>query len=255
MFFDSHAHLDDSRFDSDRDEVIASLKTREIDGLINIGSDLSTSEFSVKLAETYPFIYAAAGAHPDAAGKTDDQALARISALLDHEKCVALGEIGLDFHYDEPSREAQIDLFEKQCRIAAKKNVPVIIHDREAHALCFETVKRYGLHGVFHCFSGSPEMAEALVKIGFYVSFTGVLTFKNAKRAVLAAEQVPLDRLMIETDCPYMAPEPHRGERNDPSLVRFVCEKLAQVKGISVEEVAFATKENAKRLFGLSDLV
>lgn len=254
MFFDSHAHLDDARFAEDREEVIASLQGKGVDGFINIGSDLATSEFSVKLAENYPFVYAAAGVHPEAADRTSDEDLARIAELLEHEKCVALGEIGLDFHYTPPEKKAQLKLFETQCRLAAERNVPVIIHDREAHNLCFEMVKKYGLHGVFHCFSGSAEMAEELIKIGFYISFTGVLTFKNAKKAVLAAEKVPLDRLMIETDCPYMAPEPHRGERNDPSLVRFVGEKLAQVKGISVEEAAAATKENAQRLFGLKNI-
>ncbi len=251
MFFDSHAHLDDSRFDSDRDAVILSLKEKGIDGFINIGSSLETSAFSVSLAEQYPFVYAAVGIHPEAADRVDSALLEKIAALLDHPKCVALGEIGLDFHYDSPEKEVQLKAFEAQCAMAAEANIPVIIHDREAHQFCFEMVKKYGLHGVFHCFSGSAEMAEELVKIGFYLSFTGVLTFKNAKKALLAAEKVPLDRLMIETDCPYMTPEPYRGERNDPSFVRFVCEKLAQVKGVSLEQAALATKQNAARLFGL----
>lgn len=251
LFFDSHAHLDDSRFSSDREELIASLPGKQIDGFINIGSSLETSKFSVHLAERYPFVYAAAGIHPEAAGRCDSGVLQKIDALLSHEKCVALGEIGLDFYYDTPEKSVQTEVFEAQCRMAAERGIPVIIHDREAHAPCFEMVKKYGLRGVFHCFSGSAEMAEELVKLGFYISFTGVLTFKNAKKAVLAAERVPLDRLMIETDCPYMAPEPHRGERNDPSMVRFVCEKLAKIKQVSLDEAARITKENACRLFGI----
>jgi len=250
MFFDSHGHMDDPAFNEDRYEVISSFADSGVIGMIDVGSSAESVEKAREIAEKCPNVFFAAGIHPSECGDLDLSFIDRIKELyLNHKKCVAIGEIGLDYHYDDVPKDIQRMWFEKQCALAAELDAPVIIHDREAHAECFEMVKKYGNRGVFHCYSGSAEMAKELVKLGFYVSFTGVLTFKNGKKAALAAEAVPLDRLMIETDCRYMAPEPHRGTRNDPRRVALVCEKLAQIKGISVEEAARATFENAKRLF------
>ena len=177
----------------------------------------------------------------------------KIEKWLSHKKCVALGEIGLDYHYEGPTKEKQRYWFERQCELAKKLDKPVIIHDREAHEECFDMVKKHGNRGVFHCFSSSAEMALRLYEIGFYISFTGVLTFKNSKKAVEAAREMPIDRILIETDCPYMAPEPVRGTRNEPKNVIRVAEKLAEIKGISVEEAIQKTAENTRRLFGIGD--
>ncbi len=251
MFFDSHGHLDDRAFDADRYEVAARFSDRGVVGMIDVGSSAESLEKAREIAERCPNIFFSAGIHPSECGDLDMSFLEKIKDLyLNHPKCVAIGEIGLDYHYDDVPKEIQREWFEAQCALAKELDAPVIIHDREAHAECLEMVKKYGNSGVFHCFSGSAEMAKELVKMGFYISFTGVLTFKNARRAIEAAEVVPLDRLMIETDCPYMAPEPHRGTRNDPTFVPIICETLARIKGVSVEEAAKATFENAKRLFG-----
>lgn len=247
MLFDSHAHLDDEAFSSDRDEIISSFDGR----FINVGSTMKSSEFALELAKKYPNVYAAVGVHPSECEDMTDKDLDVLRNLLSREKCVALGEIGLDYHYEGPSREKQRYWFEQQCDLAKELDVPVIIHDREAHEECFEIVKKHGNRGVFHCFSSSAEMALRLCDLGFYVSFTGVLTFKNAKKAVEAAAALPLDRILIETDCPYMAPEPVRGTRNEPKNVLRVAEKLAAIKGISVEETVRITEENTCRLFGI----
>lgn len=253
LFFDSHAHLDDRAFDPDRENVIKGLSERDVHGFVNVSSTAESCETSLRLAEQYPNVWFAAGIHPSECGELSLDFLKRISELLSHPKCVALGEIGLDYHYeDDVPKEIQRLWFEKQCALAAERDIPVIIHDRDAHEECLETVKKYRNRGVFHCFSGSAEMALELVRLGFYISFTGVLTFKNAKKTIRACEAVPLSRLMIETDCPYMAPEPYRGNRNDPGYVRYTCEKLAEIKGIPVEEAASATSENARILFGIS---
>ena len=253
MLFDSHAHLDDEAFSSDRYEIIETLKENGVGNFINVGSTMASSEFSLSLAEKYPFVYAAVGVHPSECEDMTDGDLLQIEKWLSHEKCVALGEIGLDYHYDGPTKEKQRYWFEKQCELAKKLDKPVIIHDREAHEECFDIVKKHGNRGVFHCFSSSAEMALRLYKEGFYISFTGVLTFKNSKKAVEAAEKMPLDRILIETDCPYMAPEPFRGTRNEPKNVIRVAEKLAEIKGISVEEAIEKTAENTRRLFGTGD--
>ncbi len=250
MYFDSHAHLDDRAFDKDRDEIFADLPERGVGLILNIGCDLSSSLRSIALAHKYPFVYAAVGSHPDDAAHLDDSLLAMYRQLCTDEKVKAIGEIGLDYHYEDPPREVQLPAFRKQLELAAELDLPVVVHEREAHADGMELIRQFPtVTGVFHCYSGAVEQAKELVKRGWYIGFTGVVTFKNARKAVEVAQTIPLDRILIETDCPYMAPEPHRGRRCDSRLVPLVAAKIAELRGLPVEEVAAATTENAKRLF------
>lgn len=250
QFFDSHAHLDEACFDADRAEIFRELPEKGVVNILNIGCDQAASERSVKLAEQYPFVYAAVGSHPDDADHVDDRRIAVYRELAQHEKVRAIGEIGLDYHYEDVPREIQQNAFRMQMALARELNLPVVIHEREAHEDGLAIVKEFPeVTGVFHCFSGSSEFAKELIKRGYYIGFTGVITFKNARKAVEVAEMLPLDRILIETDCPYMAPEPYRGRRNDSRFVPLMAQKIAEIKGLSVEEVAQATTENAKRLF------
>lgn len=252
MYFDSHSHMDDRRFDGDREEIMEDLKNHGVELLMNIGCDLPSSERSVALAERYPFVYAAVGSHPDDADHVNGKLLDRYRALAMHEKVRAIGEIGLDYHYEDVPRAQQIIAFEQQLELAEALKLPVIVHEREAHGDAMEIVKRHpDVRGVFHCFSGSKELALWLVERGWYIGFTGVVTFKNARRAVEAVQALPPDRILIETDCPYMAPEPYRGRRNDSRYVPLVAAKIAEIKGISPEEAGHITTENAKRLFAI----
>lgn len=253
MYFDSHAHLDDRRFDDDRAEILQDLKNHGIGLLMNIGCDLPSSERSVALAEQYPFVYAAVGSHPDDADHVDGRLLDRYRALAEHPKVRAIGEIGLDYHYEDVPRTQQIIAFEQQLELAEALKLPVIVHEREAHGDAMDIVRRHpDIQGVFHCFSGSAEMALWLAERGWYIGFTGVVTFKNARRALEAVQALPIERILIETDCPYMAPEPYRGRRNDSRYVPLVAAKIAALKGISPEEAGSITAENAKRLFGIA---
>ena len=253
MYFDSHAHLDDRRFDQDRAEILDDLKNHNVGLVMNIGCDLSSSLRSVSLAKQYEFVYAAVGSHPDDADHLDDATLAIYESLTREEKVRAIGEIGLDYYYEDVPREIQKQAFRKQLELARKLHMPVIVHEREAHADAMELVREFSdVHGVFHCYSGALEQAKELVKLGWYIGFTGVLTFKNARKAVEVAQWLPLDRILIETDCPYMAPEPYRGRRCDSRLVPYVGKKLAELRGLPEEEVMAATEANAKRLFGIS---
>ena len=253
MYFDSHAHLDDRRFDPDRAEIIDDLKNHGVGLIMNIGCDLPSSERSVALANEYDFIYAAVGSHPDDADHVDGRLLDRYRALASDPKVKAIGEIGLDYHYEDVPRVQQIIAFEQQLELAEALRLPVIVHEREAHGDAMDIITRHpDARGVFHCFSGSKEMALWLVERGWYIGFTGVVTFKNARRAVEAVEALPIDRILIETDCPYMAPEPHRGRRNDSRLVPLVAAKIAEIKGISPDEAGEITTANARRLFGIA---
>ncbi len=254
MLFDSHAHLNDARFDIDRRYVLGALEKNGVGAVICAGYDTESSEFALKIANEYKNVYAVCGLHPDAADSFCEADIVRLCVMLENEKCVGLGEIGLDYYYETPSREKQLILFEKQLRIAKELNRKVIIHNRDAHDDCLRLVKKFGVTGVFHCFSGSAEMAKEVVKLGFYVSFSGVLTFKNARKAVEAAQVVPLDRILVETDCPYLAPVPFRGRRNEPRFVVKVAEKIAEIKGISETEAEKITFENACRLYGLEGI-
>ena len=247
--FDSHAHYDDDRFLTDRDETLKKVFDSGVVGIVNCGSDLKSSITSLNLATKYENIYAAAGIHPheaESAGKSD---LLLISDMLNDPKCVAVGEIGLDYHYDFSPRDIQKHIFEEQLKIAKEKDMPVIIHDREAHEDTMELLKKYRPKGVVHCFSGSAEMANEVVKLGMYIGLGGAVTFKNAKKPVSVAASVPEDKLLIETDCPYMAPVPHRGDRNDSSLIPFTAEVIAAVRGLTAQQVLDITCKNAKELF------
>lgn len=251
MLFDTHAHLNDEAFDADREALLSLLPQKGISFLLNAGCSLDSSREGIALAEKYPYIYAAVGSHPDAADEVNDEVLEEYRKLCKlYSKVKAIGEIGLDYHYEDIPREIQKSAFLAQMALAKELDLPVIIHEREAHEDGLEIVKQFpGVRGVFHCYSGSAEMAKELVRLGYYIGFTGVLTFKNARRAVETAQTVPLDRIVIETDCPYMSPEPFRGKRNDPSRVYRVAEALAQIRGISPEEAMSATLENGKRLY------
>lgn len=250
--FDTHAHYYDEAFDADRDEVLSGLKARGVSLVVDPGCDIPSSRAAVELAERYPFVYAAVGFHPEELEGAELSDLDDIRALAAHEKVVAIGEIGLDYYWvkDEAGRKKEQEFFRAQLALARELNLPVIVHDREAHGDSLAIVKEFpDVRGVFHCYSGSVEMARELVDLGWMLSFTGVLTYKNARKSVEVVEAVPLERLMIETDSPYMAPVPHRGERNDSGYVRHVCEKMAEIKGISPEECARITRENGLRFF------
>jgi len=249
--FDTHAHYLKEDFGEERDTVVASLPQKGVELVLAVGYDLDSSKEETALAERHGFVYAAAGIHPEYAGKVTDEQLNGIEMLLDHKKVIALGEIGLDYHYPEPDKAIQKIVFERQLKFAVKRGIPVIIHSRDACADTMEFLRKYKPRGVMHCFSGSAETALEVVELGMYVGFTGVLTFKNAKKAVLSCAAVPMDRLLLETDCPYMAPVPHRGERCDSSMIRFTAEKMAEIKGVSTEEIIKITCDNGKRLFGI----
>ena len=252
MLFDTHAHYDSRQFNEDRNEVLSGLKDRGVSLVVNPGCDIPTSRTAVELAEQYPFVYAAVGFHPEELEGAELTDLDTIRALAAHEKVVAIGEIGLDYYlvkYEEGRKKEQ-EFFRAQLALADELNLPVIVHDREAHGDTLAIVKEFpNVKGVFHCYSGSVEMARELVKMGWMISFTGVLTYHNARKAVEVAEAIPMEHLMIETDSPYMAPVPHRGKRNDSGYVLHVCEKLAELKGLTLEECAKITLENGCRFF------
>lgn len=254
MLFDTHAHYDSRQFNADRDEVLSGLKERGVSLVVNPGCDIPTSRMAVELAERYPFVYAAVGFHPEELEGAELTDLEVIRQLAAHEKVVAIGEIGLDYYWvkDEEGRRKEQEFFRAQLALAEELNLPVIVHDREAHGDTLAIVKEFPkVRGVFHCYSGSVEMARELVDMGWMISFTGVLTYHNARKSVEAAQAIPMDRLMIETDAPYMAPVPHRGKRNDSGYVLHTCEKLAEIKGLSLEECAKITLENGCRFFGI----
>ena len=255
MLYDTHAHFDDEAFDADRHELLASMKDMGVTLINNIGCDVPSSRASIALAEQYPFVYATVGHWPGNTYQMNEEMLEEYRRLAQHPKVVAIGEIGLDYHYDDTPREVQQYWFRRQMELAVDLNLPVVIHEREAHEDGLKIVREFAhkIPGVFHCFSGSAEMAKEIVKLGWHVSFTGVVTFKNARRALEAMAAVPLDRLMIETDAPYMAPTPYRGKRNHSGYVDKVAEKLAEIKGISVEDAARITMENGKRFFRIPD--
>ena len=250
MLFDTHAHMDDRAFDEDREALLTKLPEQGIGLLMNPGCSLASSRNAVALAERYDYIYAAVGSHPDAADEVTGEVLAEYRALCKHEKVLAIGEIGLDYHYEDIPRARQQAAFRAQMALAAELDLPVIVHEREAHEDGMRIVEEFPtVKGVFHCYSGSAEMAKWLVSRGWYIGFTGVLTFKNARKAVETAAAIPIDRIVLETDCPYMSPEPFRGKRNDPGRLYRMAEKLAEIRGLSVEEIHAITMENGKKLY------
>ncbi len=253
--FDTHAHYDARQFDPDREQVLAALPGQGVRLVVDPGCDLPSSRMAVELADRWPFVYAAVGIHPEECAGYEPGQLEEVRRLAVRPKVVAIGEIGLDYYWPEnPSRELQRQVFRDQMALAGELDLPVIVHDREAHGDSMDIIRAFPkTRGVFHCFSGSVEMARELVDRGWMISFTGVLTYKNARKAVEAAQAVPLDRLMIETDSPYMAPEPHRGKRNQSGYVVHVCQRLAELKGISPEECAWITAKNGCKFFGISE--
>ena len=251
MLFDTHAHLDDRAFDEDRAQLLAGLAARGTSMVMNPGCSLESSKNAVALANAYPWIYAAVGSHPDVADEVNEAVLEQYRLLAaQNPKVKAIGEIGIDYHYEDIPRELQLKAFRMQMALARELDLPVIVHEREAHEDGMKVVKEFPeVTGVFHCYSGSAEMARQLVNLGWYIGFTGVLTFKNARKAIETAESIPLERIVLETDCPYMAPVPHRGKRNDPGYLCYMAQKLAEIRGLSVEEVGHITTENGKRLY------
>ena len=253
MLFDTHAHYDDERFDVDREALLAGMPEKNVGLIVNPGCDIPSSRTAVALAESFDFVYAAVGIHPENCGDFAPGMIDRLRQMAKNPRVVAIGEIGLDYYWAEnPPRELQQEVLRRQLRLAEELGLPVIIHDRDAHRDTLEIVREFPrVRGVFHCFAGSAEMARELIKIGWMLSFNGAVTFKNAKKAPEVIAEVPLEKLMIETDAPYLTPVPHRGERNDSSYVRLVAEKIAQIKGLTPEEVEKATWENGRRFFGV----
>ena len=254
MLFDSHAHLNDEAFDQDRAELLATFRDAGVGLVMNAGCSLASSREGIALAEAYPWIYCSVGTHPDTADEVNEEVLEVYRQMCSHPKVKAIGEIGLDYYYETIHRDAQMRAFRMQMQLAEELDMPVIVHERDAHEDGMSIVKEFPkVKGVFHCYSGSAEMARQLVDMGWYIGFTGVLTFKNARKAVETAASIPLERILLETDCPYMAPEPYRGKRNHPGYLPKMAEKLAQIRGIPVEEAIRATMENAKRLYRIED--
>ncbi len=253
MLFDTHAHYDDERFDGDREALLAGMPEKNVGLIVNPGCDISSSRTAVALAESFDFVYAAVGIHPENCGDFEPGMIDHLRQMAKNPRVVAIGEIGLDYYWAEnPPRELQQEVLRRQLRLAEELDLPVIIHDRDAHGDTLEMVREFPrVRGVFHCFAGSAEMARELIKMGWMLSFNGAVTFKNVKKAPEVIAAVPLEKLMIETDAPYLTPVPHRGERNDSSYVRLVAEKIAQIKGLTPEEVEKATWENGRRFFGV----
>ena len=250
--FDTHAHYDDEKFNEDREDLLKSLPSKGVVNIINCGCDLASSLKSIEFSEEYDYFYSAVGVHPS--NITDDsyEELQKIRELYSHPKCVAVGEIGLEYHYDFVPKDKQLDIFEKQIILANELELPVIVHDREAHEDTMNLLKRYKPKGVVHCFSGSAEMAKEVLKLGMYIGLGGAVTFKNARKPLEVAEIVPEDRLLLETDCPYMTPVPHRGKRNDPSFVPIIAQCIADARGEDADALAKNCLENGKMLFGIS---
>ena len=252
--FDTHAHYDSGAFNADRMEVLASMPGQGVELILNPGCDLPSSQTAVELAEKFPFVYAAVGVHPSDCEGFSQNTLDGLRTLAAHPKVRAVGEIGLDYYWkDNPPREFQREVFHAQLELAEELQLPVIVHDREAHQDCLEVVQAHPkVTGVYHCYSGSLEDAKTLVKLGWMLSFTGVVTYKNARKSLEVIDWLPMDRIMIETDSPYLTPEPFRGKRNDSRKVYRVAETIAQVKGLEAEEVARITLENGKRFFEIA---
>ena len=251
MLFDTHAHLDDRAFEEDREALLTGLPEKGIGLVMNPGCSMASSRNAVALANTVPYVYAAVGCHPDAASEVCPQTIAELEAMCrQNPRVKAIGEIGLDSHYEDIPREIQKQAFALQLGLAEHLQLPVIVHEREAHEDALEILRSFPtVTGVFHCYSGSYEMARQLVNRGWYIGFTGVLTFKNAKKAVETAQKLPHDRVVLETDCPYMAPEPFRGRRNDPGYLYRMAEKLGEIWDMPAEQVQRITMENGKRLY------
>jgi len=260
MYFETHAHFDDRRYDEDRDQIIEEAKKAGVDIIVNCGSSMRSSRASVELAGRYDYIYATVGVHPHDVKSMDEEKFESLKLLASAPKVIAIGEIGLDYFYEHSERELQKVWFAKQIEFAIEIGLPVIIHNRDAHEDTFDVLEKgcqdaiavgKVLRGVIHCFSGSAEMASRFVKLGFFIAFGGAITFKNSRKSLEAIEVVPIERILIETDCPYLAPEPFRGKRNTSAYLNFVVDKIEEVKGMGHEDIAKQTYDNAKVLFGI----
>lgn len=249
--FDSHAHYDSEKFDNDRDMLLNTLPQQGVCGVVNCASDIATSLTSLELSDRFPFVYAACGVHPHEAQKCKQGYISVLEKLCSEEKCVAVGEIGLDYHYDFSPRETQLKIFEEQIVLAKELDMPIIVHDREAHEDTLRLLKKYSPKGVIHCFSGSAEMAKEILKLGMYIGLGGAVTFKNARKPREVAQIVPEDKLLIETDCPYMTPVPFRGERCDSSFIPYTAQVLAEIRNETPQNILDITRRNANTLFGL----
>ena len=255
MLFDTHVHLNDDQYKEDLEEVITRAKEEGVSNMVVVGFDRKTITRAMELIETYDFLYAAIGWHPVDAIDMTDEDLAWIEELSRHEKVVAIGEMGLDYHWDKSPKDVQKRVFREQIRLAKKVKLPIVIHNREATADIMEILKEENaaeVGGIMHCFSGSPEVAKECLDMNFYISLGGPVTFKNAKKPKEVAAAVPMEKLLIETDCPYLAPHPNRGKRNEPAYVKLVAQQIAEIKGIDLEEVAERTAANARKLFGIN---
>lgn len=257
MIFETHAHYDDKKFDKDRESLIASMKENGVGTIVNVGSDMKTSEWTAKAVKKYPMMYGAVGVHPsETKGMTDDD-IQKLKEYSSQEKIVAIGEIGLDYYWDEPERGIQKQWFEAQMDLAGQVNLPMIIHSRDAAKDTFDMMKAAhaeDIGGVIHCYSYSREMAKNFLNMGFYIGVGGVVTFKNAKNLKETVVYSPMDRIVLETDCPYLAPEPNRGKRNSSLNLIYVAETIAQLKGISAQKVIDITEENARRLYKMKEV-
>ena len=254
MIFDTHAHYDDEAFENDRETLLSGMRDADVEYIVNVGASMASSERSVELAEKYPFVYAAVGVHPDEVGELNEENFARLKAWTSHEKVKAVGEIGLDYYWDKEKHDLQKQWFLRQMELAAECKLPVIIHSREAAKDTLDLVtaaKPLELSGIIHCYSYSVEQAREYLNLGYYIGIGGVLTFKNAKKLKEVAEYVPLSKIVLETDCPYLAPVPFRGKRNDSAKIRYVAEELAAIKQLPVEEVIRITNENGRKLYDI----
>ncbi len=254
MIFDTHAHYDDDAFDEDRDDLLSGMKDAGVEYIVNIGASMASSERSIALAEKYPFVYAAVGVHPDEVGELDEDKFLQLRAWADHEKVKAIGEIGLDYYWDKEQHDLQKFWFQRQMELAHEMSLPMIVHSREAAKDTLDMViaaKPLELQGIIHCYSYSVEQAREYLNMGYYIGIGGVLTFKNAKKLKEVAEYTPLSQIVLETDCPYLAPTPYRGKRNDSSKIIHVAQELAAIKEMSVEEVLRITNENGRRLYNI----
>lgn len=253
MIFDTHAHYDDEQFDDDREELLNSMEDNGVGVIVNVSASYLSCERVTDMVQDYPFMYAAVGVHPDEVGALNEDTFARMKGLFSRDKVVAVGEIGLDYYWDNESHALQKKWFVRQLELAREFDLPVLIHSRDAAADTMEIMKEHamGLRGVIHCYGYSREMAEEYVKMGFYIGVGGVVTFKNARRLKETVEAVPLTSIVLETDCPYLAPEPYRGKRNNSSYIKYVAQEIARLKNITYEEVLCQTEKNAKNLYGM----
>lgn len=249
--FDTHAHYDDLKFNEDRDKLLANLPENGVEYVINCGCDLKSCNKSIDICKKFDYFYCALGIHPSEITEDSEAEFEQIKKLCSYEKCVAVGEIGLDYHYDFVPKDRQLVFFEKQLQFAVEADLPVIVHDREAHEDTLNLLKKYRPKGVLHCFSGSVEMAKEIIKLGMYIGLGGAVTFKNARKPLEVAEYLPEDRLLLETDCPYMAPVPNRGKRCTSDMIALTAEKIAEVRKTDTQQLVDKTKENAFSLFGI----